>query len=29
MKVFGIIMICVSLILLIVIAIYWNKINKE
>ena len=29
MKVLGIVMICVSLVLLIVVAIYWHKINKE
>jgi len=29
MKVLGIITICVSLVLLIVVVIYWHKINKE
>ena len=29
MKVLGIAMIVVSLILLIVVAVYWHKINKE
>jgi hypothetical protein len=29
MKVLGIAMIVVSLVLLIVVAVYWNKVNKE
>lgn len=29
MKVLGIVMVCASLVLLIVVAIYWHKINKE
>ena len=29
MKVLGIVMVCVSLVLLIVVAIYWHKTNNE
>ena len=29
MKTLGIVMICVSLVSLIIVAIYWHKINKE
>lgn len=29
MKALGIVMIVVSLVLLVVVAIYWNKMNKE
>lgn len=29
MKALGIVMVVVSLVLLVVVAIYWNKINKE